>query len=446
MTQTAPPPVQPLEAFASTVESARTELLNRVFATFDRLHISYCVTHGYHRLPNVIESDVDMVVAPSQMMKIRTALSELGGSSRLIQWVADVACWAAVASDGESGQPAIVQLHFSPGFELAEHLYYRADEITATRQRHNNFWIPATKIEFACICINRSIKANFKPSHLNQLAALYQQDPSGCETEIRRFFDSNSVEKILSTAREHKNAMTGVSRPNAPTVLNTTPIRVARAAGKWKRRLARWIRPRNGLHVVFLGPDGVGKSTVIDSIRHAILPAFLRTDYMTFAPSFIPAPLQPKKDSPHQLPPRSLPGSLMKAAWWSLCYTAGYYATVRPAAARSSLILNHRYLLDAIVDSKRYRYAGPKFLLKMIWIAAPKPDVIFLLDAPAEVIQGRKQEVPLAETARQREAYRRLIAGKRNAFVLDTNRSLSVVTDEAINVLFNIMSRRMEAK
>ena len=450
MTQTVESPIAlPVVPEQTTVDSARTDLLNRVFQTFDRLHISYCVTHGYKQLTEVITSDVDMVVARSQMHKIHSALSHLGGSSRLVQWIEDSACWAAVAADAEPGHPAILQLHFSPAFELDEKVFYRSDEITSNRQRHANFWIPATKIEFACICINRVIKGIFKPAHIEQLAALYHEDPSGCESEISRFFDSKSVNQILSAARTCdllRLSKSPVSFPTAPSVLNTAAKRATRATGKWTRRLSRWIRPRNGLHVVFLGPDGVGKSTVIDAIRDSILPVFLRTDYMTFAPSFIPAPLQPKKESPHQLPPRSLPGSLLKTAWWSVCYTAGYFFSVRPAAARSSLILNHRYLLDAIVDPKRYRYSGPAFLLKIIWFFAPKPDVIFLLDAPAEVIQSRKREVPAAETARQRDAYRKLIAGINYAHVIDTNRPLPIVTEEAIEILFNLMSQRMEAK
>ena len=37
--------------------------------------------------------------------------------------------------------------------------------------------------------------------------------------------------------------------------------------------------------------------------------------------------------------------------------------------------------------------------------------MVILLDAPAELIQRRKQEVPFEETARQVQAYRRVIGG-----------------------------------
>ena len=71
-------------------------------------------------------------------------------------------------------------------------------------------------------------------------------------------------------------------------------------------------------------------------------------------------------------------------------------------------------VLDAIVDPKRYRYGGPIWLLNLIWKITPKPDLIVLLDAPAEVIQQRKKEVPFEETAERllatvRPAYAQLV-------------------------------------
>src|SRR5204862_3359347 len=77
--------------------------------------------------------------------------------------------------------------------------------------------------------------------------------------------------------------------------------------------------------------------------------------------------------------------------------------------ARAAFVMNHRYLLDAMVDRRRYRYAGPQWLLAAIWRVAPKPDLIILLDADPHIIWARKKEVALEETIRQRDGYRALV-------------------------------------
>src|SRR5687767_16040180 len=107
--------------------------------------------------------------------------------------------------------------------------------------------------------------------------------------------------------------------------------------------------PESGLHVVFLGPDGVGKSTVIEAVQHRVADAFLQVKYKTFAGSLLP---NKPKASPHALPPRSKPASLLKAGWWLWCYTVGYATATHPVRARGGLAINHRYLVDAIVDRK----------------------------------------------------------------------------------------------
>jgi thymidylate kinase len=172
--------------------------------------------------------------------------------------------------------------------------------------------------------------------------------------------------------------------------------------------------------VVFLGPDGVGKSTVIAGVQEDLSPAFLKTEYHTFAPSLLPARMQ-QKPSPHAKPPRGKLASLYKVAWWSICYTLGYIASIHPARARSAFVLNHRYLLDAIVDPKRYRYSGPKFLLKLVALISPKADLVVLLNAPPEVIQSRKQEVPFEETARQCLEYRAVVEPLSNGRIIDAS-------------------------
>ena len=150
----------------------------------------------------------------------------------------------------------------------------------------------------------------------------------------------------------------------------------------------------------------------------------------------------PKPDGPHSLPPRGYVASLLKAAWWSFCYTGGYLVSIHSTLARAGFVVNHRYLPDAIVDPKRYRYSGPQWILRALWRVAPKPHLLFLLDAPAEVIQARKKEVAPEETKRQRDGYRAMAEPLPFAHVIDNNRPLEQVVAEIEGIIGEYLSDR----
>jgi thymidylate kinase len=125
-----------------------------------------------------------------------------------------------------------------------------------------------------------------------------------------------------------------------------------------------------------------------------------------------------------------------------LDYTLGYHATVRPQLVRSTLVLFDRYLLDVLVDPIRYRYGGPRLLIRALWALVPKPDLVILLDAPAEVLQARKLEVTPEETIRQREAYRKLVGSLRNGHLVDAARPVEEVAAQVDAIVLDYLSRR----
>ena len=75
---------------------------------------------------------------------------------------------------------------------------------------------------------------------------------------------------------------------------------------------------------------------------------------------------------------------------------------------------------------------------------APKPHLLFLLDAPAEVIQARKKEVAPEETKRQRDGYRAMAEPLPFAHIIDNNRPLEQVVGEIEQIIteYPLDSRR----
>jgi thymidylate kinase len=90
----------------------------------------------------------------------------------------------------------------------------------------------------------------------------------------------------------------------------------------------------------------------------------------------------------------------------------------------------------------RYRYGGPTWLLRLIWRLSPKPDLVVLLDAPAEILQARKQELPLAETARQCALYLSLVRVMKNGRIVDATRPRAQVTDAVVDLVLQHLATR----
>ena len=202
-----------------------------------------------------------------------------------------------------------------------------------------------------------------------------------------------------------------------------------------------------GLCLAVLGPDGAGKSTLITNLEQELKGAFRRTAVFHLMPGLLKRKAnQGAVTDPHGKPPRSPLVSFLKLLYYLLDYHLGYWLKVRPALVRSTLVLFDRYYDDLLVDPKRYRYGGPLWLARWLRRLIPRPDLWLILDVPEEEILRRKQEVPVEELRRQREAYRRLAMELPNAFLLDGSLPPDEVARQARELALDDLHERYLAR
>lgn len=178
--------------------------------------------------------------------------------------------------------------------------------------------------------------------------------------------------------------------------------------------------------VALLGPDGSGKSTVLRELEKIFVPplaagmrVFHRSQLLGSKKAASDNQIFYQTERPYG-PVRSIGKLLVRASEWLL--------RIWPQRQSAQILfLDRYYLFDLLVDPGRYRYGGPLWLARWVAQVLPKPDVIFLLDAPPEVLLERKREVSAEELARQRAAYLALVTPLPNGYVLDTTRPLEAV-------------------
>lgn len=426
------------------------QILSRIFALFDSAGVRYCVLHGYQDYPRRIKSDVDCVidavVSPRQLLALLRR-----NSARIGAEVVHCRGYNMVlAGRNPDASPCFLTLDISTECGLDGLTFYAGQDVLASRRRYRHLWIPSAGVAFGCYLARSIAKGSLDEARTRRLSDLYRRGAAGCERQLARFWGPGSAAIILAAAQ------TGNWRP-VRAQLNGLRAELAKSAalrfpgrflGHWLHkqwdRMRRLCRP-DGLYLVVLGPDGAGKSTVIDELGPRLASVFPRFSSYGFAPELILRMVHGRvrpSERPHGLPPRSILHSVARAVlYWGGYYTFGYLVR-HLDLARSMLVLGDRHFVDVLVDQRRYRYGGPLWLIRLIWRLIPKPDLIVLLDAPAELVQARKQEVSIEETARQRMAYLSLMRTLRNGHVVDAAQPLTRVVDDVSDIVLRQLKTR----
>jgi thymidylate kinase len=197
-----------------------------------------------------------------------------------------------------------------------------------------------------------------------------------------------------------------------------------------------------GLVIVLCGPDGSGKSTIANSIIARLSAKFPAGQVAHYHWKPWGRDQQTKTADvsvtrPHEKHPHNPISSIAYFAYHWLGFFCGMIFNVRRFTKRGGLVLIERFYYDFFVDLRRYRLQLPGFLVRCGYQLLPKPDLIFLLDAPPGILQQRKQEVPLAETTRQRDAYRQVIGGLSNGHIIDATLPSETVANNIANQILD---------
>jgi len=413
---------------------------------------AYCILSGYERLPDAFDTDIDFMVGEQDFRRLPGIIESVARqtNTRLFQSVDHEMTGRAYFLASQAGSElTIVQPDSASDYRHFGSLWLRADEVLAARRWHpRGFWIPSAAHEFAYSLIKRLNKLDLKPHHGRKLHLLYLEDCLGCDRMIGRFFSPrrrNALRRMAACDDWAELCATlDLFRKELMRHAAESPAQWAASLPRRALHLLDRIARPTGAWVAFMGPDGSGKSLAVDGLRRQLAPAFRGVDRYHMRPRILRGNARPGVEvtDPHGQPPRGVAASIAKLFFMLADYLLGYALRIAPALRRTRLILFDRYVYDLLVDSKRVRYGGPQWLLRLAARMVPRPGLVIVLDASAEVLWSRKQEVPFAEIVRQRSAYLDVARSLPFAVVVNAAQPSDAVIRDCAAAIADYLSRR----
>jgi thymidylate kinase len=417
------------------------ELLSRWFAELEREHIPYVILHSYQEFPERVTSDVDYAVAADRLALIPALEQKLATESG---WVVAQrleheagATWAVLVN--RENPREFLMLDGTSHYVRNHCFFLRDTDLLAGRRRYKTFFVPTPAAEFIYTLVKICAKSKPPGPYVPHLRELYAEAPQACDGFFARLFGPNSgtVAGWLTRADQ------GWAELSAKLH--------ARNKYDWRQRWAEWqrvlrrIRKPTGFTVTFLGPDGVGKSTVIQGVQDLVMPCFRRQMLIHFNPRFGPPGAAQVVTNPQAQPPRSALLSWGKALFYFGRNWAHYLLKQLRARRSATLIIYDRNHLDLGVDPRRYRMQGCLGLLRFLARLSPQPDLLVILDAAAETIRNRKAELTHEEIERQRGLLHAIAKSHPQAVTISTEQNPEAVSRQVAQAILDRLATRHQS-
>ena len=405
----------------------------RLVEELDAGGVRWCVLRNAEDLPDAVGHDVDVLIHPDDearaLQLVRRVVGEL--ELFLVRTYRGVEHLGIdVAASDLSGR-RFLHLDLQTALRYRGRVLVEAKDLLSNRTRRGGVWGLGPGMEAYALLLHAALhKGELKEKYAERVRALTRSAPGELERiaverlgpELGGRLGRVETERDLLALRGGLGRAVDRRHPGNRWRRRWFPIRSGIAMTRLR------LRPR-GVFVVFLGPDGSGKSSTTDLLVEelsdptSVIP--VHRVYLGSGTPLLPTrrlmrrihrmtgrrPAGPKPVRDVQ--PRRLKGALHVMADEIL----RYWVQVRPRLAPHGIVVSDRYAYDVLrVNNEVIRSA---WFRKLVTTVVPEPHVTFFLEGDPEVVAARKQELTVAETIRQQEVYRGLSALVRNMRAID---------------------------
>lgn len=427
----------------------RISLFNKLIGLIDQHNIPYALVGRTEGYPENIGSDVDIVIPRDCIADFHKMIWNIEDKdTKIIQMFQhEIVAFFYIVFHFDGNTRLFIQPDVCTDYYRKGRLLLTADYLLYGKRNaeQGGFYVLAPEKEFLYYLLKKVDKRSLSAEQFEHIRHSFMQNQKAAMSEATHFWSDDDL-KIIKTSMENNDyKMLGHNLAKLQDGIHSSHRKQYLDIIKNVHlKINRILKP-TGFTIAIMGPDGSGKTTVMNQFKKDIEPAFRRIQQFHLYP--VPQTGgEIVNTDPHGKTKRAFILSVLKLCYILFIYRIGHTRLVMPKKIRSTLTIFDRYYDDILVDPVRYRNGTPDWIVKMIGWFIPKPELWFFLDCPTEVIQARKSEVTPEETERQRHAYLKLASTKKNSLVLNTNRKVEDISIDACRFICELLNKRAKKR
>ena len=379
---------------------------NHITAVIDLLNreAEYAVLRNFEGLPSENNSrDIDIIITRKSYKRIKQALVQLidGSGWKIVTYLHSDRLISYVCAKNEGDSTEIIQWDFFFDTSVWGIQLMSAEEFLANKKFNGFLYYTDVEGQFLDKYLyNRAVGSAY-PEKYRATREAAEDSPIVANKLLATFGYASTSECDKKSGKALLCRALWANIKRNPVALIGSIIYFLYTFVK------NYICSRTGFSVGFTGPDGSGKTTVIEMLLGRIAPVFgTAHKYYHFRPALFgnlgevahSAGIKKEVDrdysNPHRGGKTGKLSSLARLAYYSIDYIVGYFVKVKSVTRITRVVIFDRYFTDIICDSRRSRiYLGRKFLYWWKRLLIPSLDYNILLTASSETILARKREL-----------------------------------------------------
>ncbi|HLC98111.1 MAG TPA: hypothetical protein VJC21_05005 [Candidatus Nanoarchaeia archaeon] len=392
------------------------ETLRSVLAAFEQENIRYCLLRNYEFLldENLPPESLDTAIAKDDLPKADRILRHYGFEQRTQQFsLVHKAYFKVLGLQKASFDMQVGGVHWNDMQYLGEEIF--------SRRKKMAFFSTLSDNDYYVMLIAHSIlgKRFFKPKYQQILKTLHA-DTEKVSAELSKIFTQNMARQLVEKAAAGNFMMIKPFLPLSTFVCKKPKRMGTLAALSWRWLLQKKNPFRIAPLISIVGPDGAGKSTLVQVLQEAlektgrkaaiiyvgrgrqnILPFSSIGRAYKRAEKRRDGQTEKRGESRKKKRPllRSLLYNLMAPVFALDLYLRSLF-TILPLRLKKTIVITDRYCSDILL-MKHVPLAVKKLLVKIF----PKPTLSILLWNTPEALHARREEESVAELQRQMEIF-----------------------------------------